>query len=61
MNHEDFTEVGFTPEQAAALVRAFEQLDRAARQYVRLRERIYLHWNPECQCYRNEQHKRHSH
>jgi hypothetical protein len=55
VNPQDFTEFGFTPEQADALVRAFEQLDRAAREYARLRQRIYVHWNPECQCYRNEQ------
>jgi hypothetical protein len=55
MNPQDFTEFGFTPEQADALVRAFEQLDRAAREYANLRQRIYIHWNPECQCYRDEQ------
>jgi len=55
-NPKDFTDVGFTEGQAAALLRALEQLDRAAREYARLRSRTpFIHWNPECQCYRNEQ------
>jgi hypothetical protein len=53
---KDFTDAGFTDDQAAALVRAFDQLDRAARQYAKLHARTpYVHWNPACQCYRNEQ------
>ena len=56
MSVADFIEAGFTLEQAALLVRMFERLDRAAREYARLRSRTpYVHWNPECQCYRNEQ------
>jgi hypothetical protein len=50
-----FIDAGFSPEQAAALAAAFQQLERAARQYAKLRSTTSIHWNPECQCYRNEQ------
>jgi hypothetical protein len=48
---QEFVDAGFSEEEAAALVRAFGQLERAARRYAQLRTTRSTHWNPECQCY----------
>jgi hypothetical protein len=52
MDEQYFLDAGFSSEEAAALVSAFQQLDRAARRYAKLRATLAIYWNPECQCYR---------
>jgi hypothetical protein len=48
---QEFLDAGFNKEEAAALVRAFGQLARAARRYAQLHATFATRWNPDCQCY----------
>jgi hypothetical protein len=46
-----FLDAGFSPEEAAALVAAFERLERAARPLRELWATQAVAWNPDRQCY----------